>query len=92
MIEQFKDKSLKLLFEKGDSSRIRSDLLRKIENILSRLQAAKEIRDMNAPGLNLHPLKGERKGTWSITVKSNWRITFRFENGDAYDVKLEDYH
>lgn len=92
MIINFKDKKLKLLFEKGDKSKVRGDLIRKTENILSRLQSAKEIRDMNAPGLRLHELKGERKGTWSITVKSNWRITFGFKNGDAYDVKLEDYH
>ena len=92
MIERIKDKSLKLLFEKGDGSKIRHDLLRKVENILTRMQAAKEIKDMNAPGFRLHELKGERLGVWSVTVKNNWRITFRFKNGDAYDVKLEDYH
>ena len=47
---------------------------------------------MNAPALNLHELKGERKGIWTVTVKSNWRITFKFEKGDALDVNLEDYH
>lgn len=47
---------------------------------------------MNAPSLKLHPLKGNRKGIWSVWVSGNWRITFRFEKGDAYDVKLEDYH
>jgi proteic killer suppression protein len=92
MIQSFKSKPLKLLFEKGDSSKIRPDLLRKIENILSRLHAAKEIRDMNAPALKLHELKGDRKGIWSVTVKANWRITFLFENEDAFDVDLEDYH
>jgi len=92
MIKSFKDKTLRLLFVKGDKSKIRSDLLRKTENILTRLQAAKEIRDMNAPGLMLHKLKGTKKGTWAVTVRSNWRITFRFKNGDAFDVKLEDYH
>jgi proteic killer suppression protein len=92
MIETFKDKALKLLFEKGDSSKIRTDLLRKVENLLTRLDAAKELKDMNAPGLNLHELKGDRKGTWSVTLKTNWRITFRFENENVFDVKLEDYH
>lgn len=92
MIQSFKNKPLKLLFEKGDSSKIRSDLLRKIENILSRLHAANEIRDMNAPALKLHELKGDRKGIWSVTIKANWRITFLFENEDAFDVDLEDYH
>lgn len=92
MIQNFKDKGLKLLFEKGDSTKIKSDLVRKIENILTRLNATKEIRDMNAPGLNLHQLKGNKKGIWSVTVKKNWRITFRFENGDVYNVNFEDYH
>jgi proteic killer suppression protein len=92
MIQSFKSKPLKLLFEKGDNSKIRKDLLRKIENIVSRLNAAKEIRDMNAPGFNLHELKGERKETWSVTVKANWRITFCFIEEDAFDVNLEDYH
>jgi len=67
-------------------------LLRKIENILYRLQAAKEIRDMNAPALKLHELKGDRKGIWYVTVKASWRMTFLFENEDAFDVDLEDYH
>lgn len=92
MIHNFKDKGLKLLFEKGDSKKIKSDFVRKIENILTRLHATKEIRDMNAPGLNLHQLKGNKKGTWSVTVKKNWRITFSFENGDVYNVNFEDYH
>jgi len=92
MIQSFKSKPLKLLFEKGDSSKIRPDLLRKIENILSRLHAAKEIRDMNAPAFKLHELKGDRKGIWSVTIKANWRVTFLFENEDAFDVDLEDYH
>ncbi len=92
MIKSIKNKSLKLLFEKGDSSKIRPDQLRNIENILTRLQAAKEIKDMNAPSLKLHELKAERKGIWAVTVNGNWRISFQFNNGDVFDVKLEDYH
>jgi proteic killer suppression protein len=92
MIRSIKSKPLRLLFEKGDSSRIRPDLLRKVENILTRLHAAKTIMDMNAPTYNLHELKGNRKGTWSVTVRSNWRITFIFKGEDAYDIELEDYH
>lgn len=71
MIESFKDKNLKILFEKGDPSKIRSDLIRKVENILARLDAAKEVHDMNAPSLKLHPLKGNRKGIWSVWVSGN---------------------
>jgi proteic killer suppression protein len=47
---------------------------------------------MNLPGYRLHELKGERKGTWSVTVSGNWRLTFAFSDGHAYDVDLEDYH
>ncbi len=47
---------------------------------------------MNQPTFRLHPLKGNRKGVWAVTVRANWRVTFRFEDGDAYDVDLEDYH
>lgn len=92
MIENILSKPLRLLFEKGDGSKIRPDILRKVENILTRLHSAKELRDMNAPALKLHELKGGKKGVWAVTVKTNWRITFRFKNGDAYDVNLEDYH
>ena len=92
MIETIKNKSLKLLYEKGYVSKIRPDLLRKVENILARLDAAKELKDMNAPRLKLHELKGDRKGTWSVTVKGNWRITFNMEDEKVYNVNLEDYH
>ncbi|MEP1096086.1 MAG: type II toxin-antitoxin system RelE/ParE family toxin [Cyclobacteriaceae bacterium] len=92
MIESFRSKGLKLLFEKGDSSKIRSDLVRKVENTLSRLDASREIRDMNAPGLRLHQLRGDKKGYWAVSVGANWRITFQFIDGDAFDVTLEDYH
>ena len=92
MIESFGSKNIKLLFEKGDGSKIRADLLRKVENVLTRLEAAKEIRDMNAPGLKLHKLKGDRKDMWGVSVGANWRITFQFEDGDAFNVTLVDYH
>jgi proteic killer suppression protein len=50
------------------------------------------VRDLNLPGYRLHQLKGNRTGTWSVTVSGNWRVTFTFEGEDAYDVDLEDYH
>ncbi len=92
MIQSFGSNNLRLLFEKGDGSKIRPDLLRKVENVLTRLEAAKEIRDMNAPGLKLHRLKGDRKLVWAVSVGANWRITFQFADGDAFEVTLEDYH
>ncbi|MCC5629098.1 type II toxin-antitoxin system RelE/ParE family toxin [Nostoc sphaeroides CHAB 2801] len=56
------------------------------------IDSALIVEDIRLPGYDLHELKGDRKGTWSIKVSANWRITFKFEDGDAYDVNLEDYH
>ncbi|MGI2904195.1 type II toxin-antitoxin system RelE/ParE family toxin [Tolypothrix sp. VBCCA 56010] len=56
------------------------------------MDSALILEDIRLPGYDLHELKGDRKGTWSIKVSANWRITFKFEDGDAYDVNLEDYH
>jgi proteic killer suppression protein len=56
------------------------------------LNRARGIEDLNLPGWRLHALKGDLKNFWSITVRANWRIVFGFENGDAYDVDLVDYH
>jgi len=92
MILSFKHKGLKRLFEQGDSSQIGADLIHKVENILSTLDAAEALQSLNLPGYRLHPLKGDRKGLWAITVRANWRIVFRFEDGDAFDVELIDYH
>ncbi len=59
---------------------------------LAALDTAVSIEDLNIPGYRLHPLKGARKGTWSITVNGNWRVTFEFTNGSAFIVNYEDYH
>jgi proteic killer suppression protein len=92
MILSFKHKGLKRLFECDDPSRIAADLIHKVENILATLDAAEDLQSMDLPGYRLHPLKGDRKGFWAVTVRANWRIVFRFENGDAFDVELIDYH
>jgi proteic killer suppression protein len=92
VIASFKHKGLKRLAEQGDRSKIRPDLADKIERILSVLDAAAMPQALDLPGYRLHALKGDRKGYWSVTVRANWRIIFRFENGDAYDVDLTDYH
>ena len=92
MIRSFKDRRLKRLYEAGDRSRLAPALIEKIENILARLDAASQVEEMNLPGFRLHPLKGDLKGLWSITVRANWRIVFRFELGEAHDVELIDYH
>jgi proteic killer suppression protein len=92
MIKSFKHRGLKRLYERGDKSGIRSDLLETVEGILTVLDVATTPQAMNLPRYRLHPLKGERKGSWSVTVRANWRIIFRFEDADAFDVELIDYH
>lgn len=92
MIRDFAHKGLKRLFADGNPKGIRPDLVEKIENILFVLNRAKSPGDMNLPGFRLHQLKGRLKGDWAVTVRANWRITFRFEGGDAFGVDLVDYH
>jgi len=92
VIRSFRHRGLKRLFEDGDPSRIRPDLAERVENILSVLNAASAPQDLNLPGYRLHPLKGDRKGHWAVTVRANWRIVFRFKDGDAVDVDFVDYH
>jgi toxin HigB-1 len=60
--------------------------------MLDRLDAVARPEDMNIPGYKFHPLTGDRKGSYAVTVTGNWRITFRFDGEDAIDVNLEDYH
>lgn len=64
----------------------------KLENILAVLNRSRSPEDMDLPGFRLHPLKGDLKGWWSVTVRANWRVIFRFKDGDAHDVDLVDYH
>ncbi len=92
MIENFKDRRLKRLYERGDRSKIRADLVDKVERVLARLDQALVIDDMDLPGYRLHELKGALKGFWSVSISGNWRIIFRFENGKAYDIEMIDYH
>jgi toxin HigB-1 len=80
------------LHERGDPSGIRPDLLETVERILTVLDSATTPQALHIPGYRLHPLKGDLKGLWSVTVRSNWRIMFRFEGTDAVDVELIDYH
>ena len=92
VIKTFRHKGLKELFEKGSSRKVPADMLKRIERQLDVLDAAEAITGMSVPGYDLHPLKGGRAGEWSITVTRNFRITFRFEEGEVLDVNLEDYH
>ena len=80
------------LFEDGDRRRVSPALAPKLERVLFLLHAAASPSDMALPGLDLHPLRGERAGYWAVKVSANWRVIFRFEDGDAVDVDLVDYH
>jgi proteic killer suppression protein len=92
MIESCKHRGLNRLFEDGDRSKVPSEMVEKIAVILAVLEAAETMDDINRPSFRLHPLKGDLKGFWAVTVRANWRIVFRFENGKASDVDLVDYH
>ena len=92
MIRNFKHKGLKRLFEDDDRSRINAQDAAKVARILAVLKRAQQPEDMALPGFRLHPLKGDLKGFWAVTVRANWRIIFRFEGKDAADVDLIDYH
>ncbi len=92
MIRSIKHRGHKRLYERGDRSGIRPDLVDTVEDILARLDESETPQSMDLPGYRLHPLKGDLKGFWSVTVRANWRIVFRFAGADALDVELTDYH
>lgn len=92
MIESFRHKGLRQLFEDDNPKALNSAHVRKVRQILALLDAADKIADLNYPSFRLHPLKGELKGFWSLTIQANWRIIFRFEDGVASDVDFLDYH
>lgn len=92
MIRSFRHKGLQRFFSKSDYRGIPAQYAARIERLLDRLEAAAKPEDMDLPGYRFHPLKGDRKGTYAVSVSGNWRLTFRFEGEDATDVDLEDYH
>ena len=92
MIKSFKHRGLERFYESGSSARIKNEHTKKLRLILGRFEASIEPHDMNLPGLKLHELKGRRKGTWSVWVSGNWRITFKFTGPNATEVDYEDYH
>jgi proteic killer suppression protein len=92
MIDSFRHKGLQLLFEQDEGRKLKADQLNRLRLILSALNAAETVEDMNQPTFRLHPLKGNRQGLWAVTVRANWRVTFRIAEGHVSDVDLEDYH
>ena len=92
MIKSFKHKGLKLFFETGSAKGIKPAHKQKLRMRLAAIDTATCIDDINLPGFRLHPLKGDREGLWAIDVSKNWRVVFKFEDGNAYIVDYEDYH
>jgi proteic killer suppression protein len=92
MIRSFKHKGLKRLFEDDDTRGVNPEHVERLRDILARLDSAETVADMDLPALKLHPLKGELKGLWAVTVRSNWRVIFRFDAPHAFDVDYVDYH
>lgn len=91
-IKSFSYRGLKRLYEQTDRRGIRPDLADTVERILTVLDAADATQALDLPGYRLHRLKGDRKGYRAVTVRTNWRITFRFEDGHGYEIDLVDYH
>jgi len=92
MIKSFAHKGLKDFFETGSKKGIQPDHAAKLGRMLDRLDASTNAQDMNLPGYALHPLKGDKEDMWSVRVNGNWRLTFYFEDHDAYLVDYLDYH
>jgi len=92
MIVSFAHKGLERFYHTGATSGIQAIHAKRLRLILTLLDAAVVIKDMDAPGLRLHKLKGEKKDIWAVTVQANWRVTFRFAGGNAEVVNYEDYH
>lgn len=92
MIRSIRHKGLKRLHQDDDASGVNPEHVNKLRNILARLTAARTVADMDLPGFRLHSLKGELKGFYAVTVRANWRVIFRFDDGHAEDVDYVDYH
>lgn len=92
MIKTFAHKGIERFFKTGSKAGIQARHAERLRDQLAFLNSAEFIEDMDVSGWRLHSLKGDRKNYWSITVNKNWRLVFRFEDGDAYVVNYEDYH
>jgi toxin HigB-1 len=92
VIKGWRHKGLRAFFETGKTSGIRPEHSNRLRLLLARLNASAEPRDMSLPGLRLHQLKGRLKGNWAVDVSGSWRVVFRFEGKDVFDVDYLDYH
>jgi len=93
MIKTFADKETQQLYVKGKCRRLPSDLFKRVTRRLEYINLTTTLKDLRVPPSNrLHALKGDREGQFAISINDQWRICFRFIDGDAYDVKITDYH
>jgi proteic killer suppression protein len=92
MIQSFRHKGLRRYFESGTVAGIQPQHAARLRMMLTALDTAQCIEDMDIPGFRLHPLKGSERGRWSIWVSGNWRLTFEYRDGHAYVLDYEDYH
>jgi proteic killer suppression protein len=92
VIASFKSRALKRFWERGDEHHLPPRFVAKIALVLDALDAATTPGDLDLPGFGFHPLKGSRRGQYSVVVTHNWRITFRWHEGDAIEVDFVDYH
>jgi len=92
MIKSFKSKALRDYWIKGNPKGIKPDWINRVHDLLSALDAAGTPQDLDLPTFGFHPLKGDRQGTYALTIRANWRITFEWKDGHAVRVDMEDYH
>ena len=92
MIIRFRHKGLERLFASGDTRGVSAQQAKRLRRLLASLATATNPLNMNIAGYQLHPLVGERKGEWAVSVSGNWRRVFRFDGENATDVDLVDYH
>lgn len=92
MIQSFRHKGLKRFYESGSAAGVQPHHAKRLRMLLTALDTAQSVEDMDIPGFRLHPLKGEERSRWSVWVNGNWRVTFEFKDGHAYVLDYEDYH
>ena len=92
MIQTIRHRGLKRLFQRDDRSGLNAEQLPRIIRVMDILDTATCPQDLDLPGYRLHPLRGELKGFWSLRITGNYRLIFRMEDGDVYDIDLVDYH
>lgn len=92
MIKSFKHKGLQKFYETGNTAGIQPAHSQKLRIRLAALDTATILNDIDLPGFRLHPLKGDMQDFWAIDVNKNWRLTFKFVDGDVFIINYEDYH